>query len=162
MLSKLQKSIVAKAARAAWNRISILERKQISACIREQANDPLLSDSKIYTQWRHQEQHRATGISSLCLCDQPHYLPLINHFNTLGIGYERSLPKSTINAIERELTDSRRRAEWLLLRALNERNLQRAYAEAICRRQFRCNIAQAAEKQIWNLIFTIRNRRKSA
>ena len=35
------------------------------------------------------------------------------------------------------------------------------YAAAICRRQYKRELGEASAKQLWNLFFTVRNRRKA-
>ena len=42
-----------------------------------------------------------------------------------------------------------------------DRGLQMSYAEAICRRQYKCDLSEANAKQLWQLNFTVRNRRKA-
>ena len=55
-------------------------------------------------------------------------------------------------------TEPRREAEAVLHRECGHAGLAIAYAAAICRRQFRVELADASPKQLWNLVYTIRNR----
>jgi hypothetical protein len=56
-------------------------------------------------------------------------------------------------------TEPRRMAMHKLRRDCADRGLSLDYPAAICRRQYRCALEDASPTQLWQLVFTIRNRR---
>lgn len=117
--------------------------------------NPELSRTKCFEAWRHVEQGKAVGRQSLCDCTQDDYQPLRAHFLALiGAG------GAAVNALMRHQEEPRIRARWKLQQALDERGLDESYAAAICRRQFKCALGDASEKQLWNLFFTVCKRRR--
>jgi hypothetical protein len=147
LLTRLQKREIVRLARQAWlrspERIPLLE------------SNKGLTKTAVEAAWRHVEQGKVMpGRQSLTQAIQRDYQPLRAHFLRL-CGMEAAADAAVVRAA----TDGRRRALYLLRQALTERELPEAYAAAICRRQFRCELPEAAEKQIWNIIFTVRNRR---
>lgn len=116
-----------------------------------------LSRSKCFEAWRRVEQGKAVGIQSLTRCTQDHFLPLRAHFRAM-LGNGGGALRDHLRAQE----EPRIRARWKLQQALDERELNEAYAASICRRQFRCELGDASEKQLWALFFTVTNRRKAA
>jgi hypothetical protein len=145
-LSHLQKREVAIAARRAYD--AWPEREAFEAINSE------LSRSACFEAWRHVECGKAVGIQSLKDCTQAHYGPLLAHFKQLAgdaAGAQRTLARDADNG--------RRIARYKLGQALTERCLETGYAAAICRRQFRCGLDDASEKQLWNLFYTVRQRR---
>lgn len=155
-LSKEQKRLIAQLARQAY--LAWPERAAFEAINSD------LSLTACFAAWRHVEQGKATatgsgqacGIQSLRECTQAHYRPLKAHFENLLGQTDRAS-----RTLAGEAGNSRRIAAHKLDQALRERDLAEGYAAAICRRQFRCALAEASEKQLWNLVFTIRNRRPS-
>jgi len=146
-----QKTHVAKLARAAYE--SWEGREQW-----EESNGEF-SRTKCFEIWRHAETAKVTGgIASLRDCvSEVHYLPLVAHFNDLaGKG------GAALRALLRHQEERRITPFFKLQQALAERGLDEAYAAAICRRQYKCELGDASEKQLWSLVFTIRNRRKVA
>jgi hypothetical protein len=87
---------------------------------------------------------------------QQDYLLLHAHFADLagesGVAFE---------SLMRVSTNDKRVALYKLGEALRGAELPESYAAAICRHQFRCEISQAGAKQVWNLVYTIRNRGQS-
>lgn len=147
-LSNEQKAEIAQLARKAydaWNGREAFE----------DAN-PELSRSKCFEAWRRVQQGEAVGIQSLTLCTQDQFLPLRVHFKKM---IPVSIPSAMRDAL-RAQEEPRIRARYKLQQALDERGLNESYAAAICLRQFKCELGQASEKQLWCLFFTIRNRRK--
>lgn len=121
----------------------------------EEAN-PELSATKCFEAWRRVEQGKAVGNQSLRLVTQDDFLTLRAHFRAMcGQG------GAAVKDLLRHAEEPRIRARFKLQQALEERGLNEAYAAAICRRQFRCELGDAGEKQLWNLFFTVRNRRKA-
>lgn len=146
-LTNVQKASLGMLAREAWE---VWEgREDFLAANAE------LSASKCFESWRRYEQGKAVGIQSLRSATQSNYLDLKAHFLTLK-GDGGAAVKAKLRAEE----EPRILAYHKLQQALQERDLAPEYAEAICRNQFRCAVSDASEKQLWNLVFTIRNRRK--
>jgi hypothetical protein len=146
-LSNRQKAEIGIAAHRAW--LACPERAALLACNGE------MSATAVETAWRHVEQGRAVGIQSLRACTQEHYGRLLGHFRALAgdaAGAARTLARDADN--------DRRIARWKLDQALRERGLAASYAGAICRAQFKCALAEASEKQLWKLLYTVRSRRK--
>jgi hypothetical protein len=148
LLSKFQKRELARLAHQAWLRLP-----ERAALLESNAG---MSSSAVETAWRHAEQGKAMGgvRQSLTQATQRDYLLLRAHFMRL-CGLEAAADK----ALAQAATDGGRRALFLLRRELGERGLNESYAAAICRTQYRCSLTQATEKQLWNLIFTIKHRR---
>jgi hypothetical protein len=156
-LSHQQKRDIAIAARRAYD--AWPEREAFEAINSE------LSKTDCFNAWRHVETGKATsagsgqavGIQSLKDCTQAHWAPVLAHFQKLAgdaAGAQRTLVRDAGNG--------RRVARYKLGQALTERGLETGYAAAICRRQFRCALDDASEKQLWNIFYTVRNRRKVA
>lgn len=164
-LSKTQKRVLAQAARAAWEALTVERRRQAIQAASEATHDPLISESKVFTHWRHTEQHRATGCASLCRMHQADYLPTKLHFQMLeatGGTIEDAAPsRAAIHTMGRMATDGWRQAKHKLDEALADAGLHPAYAEKICQAQNRCSIAEASQNQLWRLFYTIRNRGKA-
>jgi len=145
-----QKRIISQLARQAYT--AWPEREAFEAINSE------MSRSKCFESWRHVEQGKAVNIQSLCECTQAHYRPLKAHFEKL-LGDEARAS----HTLAGDPGNERRIAAHKLKIELATRSLSEGYAAAICRRQYGCAIAEANTKQLWSLVFTIRNRRaKSA
>ncbi len=120
-----------------------------------EAINPDLSASACFEAWRHVEQGKACGLQSLRACTQAHYGRLLAHFQALAgnvAGADRTRARDGDN--------DRRIALFKLRENLTARGLPESYAAAICRRQFRCALDEASAKQIWSLVYTVRNRRR--
>lgn len=150
-LSKEQKRMIAMAAHAAW--AVSPDREGMIECNGE------LSLSAIEAAWRHHQQGLVLGLprQSLTEAHQGDFAPLLAHFSALA-GREAAAD----NWAARAATDGPRRARWILERELKARGLSTGYAAAICRTQNKCVLDDASEKQLWRLVFTVRNRRKAA
>lgn len=109
-----------------------------------------------FTDWRREEQFKAVGKLSLRDCTQADYKRLEARFLRLG-GEEGD----AMRAETRAGTEDKRLAFYKLEEACTGAGLAMSYAAAICRNQFKCGLNEATAKQLWNLMFTIRNRRKS-
>lgn len=165
-LTKLQKSLIAQAARRAWDALTLDLRRQAIHQASEATNDPLCSDNQAFTHWRHAQQCAATGCDSLRAMTQRDYLPCLLHFQLIQGNHgqptlDTVMPPEATRTLARNATEEHRRARWKLGQALREAGLEQAYAEKICRTQYKCPLADASTKQLWRLFFTIRNRRKS-
>ncbi|MDD3885376.1 MAG: hypothetical protein PHI35_00710 [Victivallaceae bacterium] len=107
--------------------------------------------------WRRAEQVKACGKASLRASSQMDFLPLKAHFlNLLGDS------GNALNLLLHQQTEPARQARFKLEEACEERGLAMSYPAAICKRQYRCSLDEANAKQLWHLVFTVRNRRKSA
>lgn len=144
-LSRDQKRIIAQLARQAYDR---WEGREAFEAINSDR-----SRTACFEAWRHCEQGKAIGLQSLCECTQAHYARLKAHFEAL-VGLD---PTPTL---VRDRDNPRRIALHKLTEALAAAGLATSYAAAICRRQYRCALDEASAKQLWNLFYTVRNRRK--
>jgi hypothetical protein len=106
--------------------------------------------------WRHEEQLRHFGLASLTTATQDQYADLKAHFEALA-----GKPDRAFQTALRGQSNKWRIARWNLGKAIKESGLGFAYAFAICKRQYRCNIDDATEQQLWQLVYTIRNRAAS-
>jgi hypothetical protein len=122
--------------------------------------NPTMSRSACFSAWRHAETLKATGYRTQSLREaisERDYLPLLAHFSHfLGDG------AGALKHLLRHAEGARIQIFFKLQQALAERGLDEAYAVAICRRQYKCDLGDASEKQLWSLFFTVRNRRKVA
>jgi hypothetical protein len=109
-----------------------------------------------FDQWRHHESIRVCG-RRISEAAQRDFLTLRAHFLDLA-GQSAAALRTHLEAD----SEPHRVALWHLRRECSRRRLPLDYAAAICRRQFRCHLPEANPKQIWCLIFTVRNRRKPA
>jgi len=164
LLTNEQKRDIAQLAHAAW--LGSPSREGMIEC------NPELSLSKVEAAWRHVEQGKVMGAmrQSLREATQRDYALLRAHFLRLRAeGLATQGDQARADAVEhtadqwsvRAATDGTRRARYLLRQALRDRDLREDYAAAICRTQNKCSLDDASEKQLWRLIFTIRNRRKA-
>jgi hypothetical protein len=120
-----------------------------------QAHDKL--DTYVpFEDWRQMEQFNAVGKDSLCDCIQSDYLRLVGHFQHLAGDGRRASRTAAADAF----TD-RRIAFHKLEAECAARGLELSYPGSICRKQFKCGLDEANSKQLWNLVFTVRNRRKA-
>lgn len=148
-LTNEQKAIIGQLAHAAW--LVCPDREALLECNGE------MSATAVEKAWRHVEQGKAVGIQSLCECSQAHYGRLKAHFEQLG-GRTAAAQRTAA----RDSDNDRRVARFKLDEALRERGLSTGYVVSICRRQNRCELDQATAKQLWRLVYTVRNRRKPA
>ena len=148
-LSNMQKREISIAARRAYD---VWAEREAFELI-----NPELSRTACFEAWRHVEQGKACGVQSLRAATQAHYGRLLAHFQALG-----GNPVAAARTATRDADNDRRIARYKLDQALAERGLAAEYASAICRQQFRRTLAEATAKQLWCLVFTVRNRKKPA
>jgi hypothetical protein len=103
--------------------------------------------------WRHEQVAAACGKLGLRCCDQHDYKRVEAHFLEMLGEHSRAFRAHV--AAE---TEPRRQAEAVLTRECERFGFRLAYVEAIARRQFKCGLFDCTEKQIWNLVYTVRNR----
>ncbi len=104
-------------------------------------------------EWRHAEVVKACGKKGLRCCGQGDYKAVEAHFLEL-LGEHGAAFAAEVRAA----TEDRRQAEAVLVRECAKAGVKLAYAEAICQRQFRLGLYDASERQIWCLVYTVRNR----
>jgi hypothetical protein len=131
-LSKEQRQGLARLARRAWATVG--------------GDQP-------FDAWRHEQCRRACG-RRISEASQPDFLPLRAHFLNLA-----GDPVAALQDLMRAETEPRRMAMHKLRRDCADRGLSLDYPAAICRRQYRCALEDASPTQLWQLVFTIRNRR---
>lgn len=143
-LSKGQKSYLAQLARQAWRR------ECENARVRGEDVDASAGAAQNY---RHRAVIEACGKHGLRCCGQDDYGlvkgALLERLGAHGAAFK---------AMVRQQTNGVRVAQAVLLRELANAELQVGYAAAICMRQYRCALEDAGEKQLWSLVFTVRNR----
>jgi hypothetical protein len=153
-LSNEQKANLCMLAQSAW--AAWAGREDWCADHRDQVNDPLLSEAKCLEAWRRAEQFRAVGVASLReATSEQHYLRLRAHFeNHLGNSGR------AVKTLLRHEDEPKVRALKLIEHSCVQRGLPFPnYPAAICRRQYKCALGDATEKQLWSINFTVRNRR---
>jgi hypothetical protein len=120
----------------------------------------LIDEGVSYDDWRRDECLAATGgrVGGFREARQRDYRHLRGHFANLnGDG------ATAINdAIHGDPEEADRDQAWAILgRECRRRGHSfPEYPASICATQYRCPIAEASTKQIWSLIYTVRNRRK--
>lgn len=105
--------------------------------------------------WRHSQQLLACGKSSLCDCTQADFLLIKAHLQRLA-GEEGE----ALRTENRHSVQDVKLAMFKLRATCAERGVNLGYARTICRSVCKCELDAASHKQIWRIIFTIRNRRK--
>lgn len=157
-LTKHQKAILGQLAQQAWAAKTTDERQAIAQDIADQTGDPSIPPSRVLKIWKHQIQERATGIPSAADMTQEHYADAKGAL-LAEAGKIRQAYASHYRAHPDE--ETRRRTTWLLRQSTQARGLAwPGYPLAICRRQYRCELADATPRQLRSLLYTIRNRRK--
>lgn len=139
-LSNEEKRELSIAARTAWH----LMRKRGA-----------IEDTETEKEFRHRIALQACGrrVSEAIRAD---YGDLAAAFASMGGNVQRAM-----RIAERGATEGRRIALHKLQEALTSHGLHEGYAAAICQRQFRVPLAEAATNQLWSLVFTVRNRGRS-
>jgi hypothetical protein len=108
--------------------------------------------------WRREQQQRATGLVSLCDADQRHWPALQAAF--LDLNGESGRAFAVL--VAPDLREQRKALAVLERNCLAAGQAFPAYPSAICRQQYKCTLEEASPKQLWRLVFTVRNRRKKA
>jgi hypothetical protein len=104
--------------------------------------------------WRRSEVARATGKLGLRCCTQSDSCACQAHvWELLGE------PGRALYWLQRGQGEGQRQAMAVLERTCRECGLPLSYPAAVCRRQNRgLELAHASERQLWSLIYTVRNR----
>lgn len=106
-----------------------------------------------FAEWRHEQQRVACGKDSLRDAVQTDYLAIRSHFKNL-LGNSGGAFRDAVRA----QTDDRNIALVKLRNECAIADIALEYANRICRAQNKCALTEASGKQLWRLIFTIRNR----
>lgn len=109
-----------------------------------------------FDEWRHNECHGACG-TTISKAVNGDFNKLKSHFLNL-----KGDSRGALEALDKDATEATRQAMHALDRELGDRGLPRAYAEAICRDTFHCDLSKATPEQLLKVRFTVRSRRKSA
>lgn len=134
-LSNKQKGIICEVARRAFNRM--LE----SGSLEPRAD---ISISEHYKTWRHAEQLKAVGRSTLTACIQDDYNLLMAHFLNLAGEVEDALRYQEAAAL-----DPKRLAENALREICKKRGVRIEYANEICQQAWKVDLRDASIEQIW-------------
>ncbi len=152
-LTNTQKGDICRAAKAAWK----VWPEREDYCGGLNADVPR---HRLFDAWRREEQERACGLRSLTTATQAHFAPIMAHFSALATPGEATA--LTGYWLGRAAEEERNRVLHLLRTSTLERKLAYpGYPEAICRKQYRCGLGGATEKQLWRLLYTVRSRRKA-
>jgi hypothetical protein len=141
----------------AWQKLTSAQRQSLARLARRAWDKHLAWQSgAAFATWRHDQCIKAVGrrITEACQRD---FLPLRAHFLDL-IG----LSGIALNVLLRSESEPHRIALYKLRRECAARRVDLSYAEAICRNQFKCSLDEANAKQLWCLLFTVRNRKQKA
>lgn len=152
LLTNPQKATICQLAHEAWEARPDI-REPLIEC-----NGATMSKTAIFEAWRHVEQGKAVGRQSLTKCTSEHdFLRLCAHFRAMIPGQEGR----AVRTLARHEAEPRLVAMHKLRQACSAAGLELGYAAAICRTQNRCSLDEASEKQLWRLVFTIKNRAKA-
>jgi len=110
-----------------------------------------------FEEWRREEQVAAVGKPSLRGCTQDDYKPLMAHFLALA-----GRTGEAYDAQRMSQAEPKQVALHKLNGACAVAGVSMGYAAAIARNRFKCAIEDLSVKQIWQLVFTVKNRRKGA
>lgn len=151
-LDRRQKGQICDLARRAWEKQG---RPGYTGQPDDIPEEMILTVSEACKLWRQHEQGLAVGHEHLTACQQRHFADLMRHF--------AGLAGETENAAywaKREIGNDRRQAQYAFERCLGEVSdvidNARAYATAICRSRYRCDIQDASTRQLWVLVFDLR------
>ncbi|MGF1484751.1 MAG: hypothetical protein ACFBZ8_10355 [Opitutales bacterium] len=162
LLSNKQKRVLGQISREAWDALPLgSQRAAYHAAATE--DKPLPSENQACTHWRREQQRLAVGESSLTRMRQEDYLTVKLHFEMLRdtagrANLDVAPSRGATRTMAKLATDEQRRAQWKLDRELERGGFDQAYAESICRTQFKVPLGEATARQLWNLFYTIRNR----
>ena len=133
------------------------KQKSVLCQVARRAFDYLVAKGQLagirFPDWRHESAERAIGIASLKLAGNQHYNRLLAYWEELAGESGRAM-----DALVREQTDSKRQAEVVLLRELEQASLPLAYAEAISYGKFRRHICDTDARECWQVVYTVKAR----
>lgn len=140
--------------------ISIAARRAYEAWDGREAYEAINSESsrtECFEAWRHVEARKAVGIESLREMTQAHFNRVLAHFEQLAGDVAGAARRRG-----RDQDNDRRIALHKLKEACQAADVGLSYAATLCRTQYRCALDEATTKQLWNLFYTVRNRRKAS
>lgn len=153
MLTKREIAPLARAARRAWESLGPVGRGD--TVLAERLGDDFASGTRRFDLWRRDQLERVCGARSFRDCGHDDYSLLMAHFHHLAGETDASARQ-----FARATAEGRRRALFLLERECGRRGVDwPEYPGAICRRQYKCPLAEASERQLWRLLYTVRSRR---
>jgi hypothetical protein len=144
-LSNFQKEILSKMSRRAFARMGALARGR-----GEEWPEGNTADHQAF---RHDQVSRACQKRGLRCCSQDDYPRIKAHFQQL-LGEDGR----AFNTLVRGENNGRRIAEHKLAEEMQKAGIGPAYVEKICMTQNKCRVLEASEKQLWHLMYTVRNR----
>lgn len=148
LLTNEQKATVCQLAREAWDAHPEIRDALLEA-------NPHLGKTEIFQAWRRVEQGRAVGRQSLTQCtSEGDFLKLCAHFRAMIPGQEQRAART----LARHAIEPRLVALHKLRQACERAGVDLGYPAKICRTQYRCSLDQASEKQLWRLVYTVKNR----
>lgn len=153
-LTKRQKRMIGKLAREAWVRAGCPFYDEIAIMTNDST---ALSASAALELWRHEEQLLACGVKHLTTATQREFPALMSHFND-RCGRVRASRSWFFRGVGDPARQARAVLQRELLRASRVLGSPTAYIESIAARQFKCAVSDCTAKQIWSLVFTLRNR----
>ena len=133
------------------NPLSSVQRQSIAALASKAYKHLGVTDA--FDDWRREQCIEAIGRRITEACQQD-FLQLRAYFQNLA-----GEPGVAMNTYLHAESEPLRMACYLLRRECAKKGLDLAYAEHICRVKNKCSIAQANLKQVYHLIFTVRNRK---
>lgn len=164
MLSKKQYSALGACANRAFRYgVSAEEKQEIAFILRQQGGRD--SSSAVFDTWRRQElarifaepfeRARLEPPRSFAELRQKDYAPAMEHFAALA-----GDDAAAIEYRHRARVHGRAVVMSLIESSCRSRALQfPQYPDSICRDQYGCQMIVASEKQLWTILFTVRNRR---
>ena len=141
----------------AWHSLSNEQKARLSILAREAFEKKypgsVTGGERRVASFRQEESIRCCG-KRISEAAQRDYLSLKAHFQDLA-----GNSGAALNTLMRSETEPVRVALHKLTTECRARKLSMSYPEAICRRQYHCDLSQASPRQIWCLVYTVRNRK---
>lgn len=134
---------------------SLMMRRFVLPAWRRRQNEGLAGED--LEEWRREEQFKACHRTHLRSCTQADWPLLCGHFLRV-MGRLDEARRMETRALTGNLPVARRKLEEALREAGPALGDARAYAAAIARRQFKRGLDELTERQVWCLVFTVRNR----
>lgn len=162
-LSKKQYGALGSAARRAFSfGVSTEEKNDIAFILHKQGKR--VSETAVYNEWRRAELARALFVgsgmheppSSFSDLRQKDYAVAMEHFSAIAGDAE-----AAIHYRHQSIMHGRSVVLALIEASCKSRKLAfPQYPDSICRDQYGVATVSASEKQLWTILFTIRNRRR--
>jgi DNA-binding protein len=143
--------------RGAWAPLSTKQKQVLVVLARQAAGvQYVATEGPDFEEWRREVSVQACG-RRISEAVQRDYAVLKSTFEDAA-----GRPRQALRTVEREVDNKRRQGLWVLRQELQKAGLADGYAEVICRSQFKCAVSEASGKQVWCLVFTVRNRQKTS